>query len=74
VRKAWVVASTNGSVEDGILSRVEMKAATLSQQANAGAASGSSKAPEAKSAGDALIELKKLLDANHPLLRSVKGI
>ncbi len=61
VSKAWMVAESNGSIENAILTKIENQVLTappVSEPPKVTTA-----APTAKSTSDALIELKKLLDA-----------
>lgn len=62
VQKRWLVANTNGSVENSMLTKIEKQLLTA-PATDPSKAVQSKPAASVKSPGDALIELKKLLDA-----------
>lgn len=60
VSKSWIVARSNGSIENAILSKIETQLASAPPVPDAPVATPTAKIP---SASDTLIELKKLFDA-----------
>jgi hypothetical protein len=66
VQKAWLIAHTNGAIENAILTTVEQKLARLpasSLETDTPKTIPSGKMISDKSPADSLLELKKLLDA-----------
>ena len=62
VQKAWLVANSNGSIENSILTSIEKRLLTAPASELSKTVQSTPTIP-AKSPGDALIELKKLFDA-----------